>query len=394
MLLDTNLHSSLAANELLASAAVGAITFPSLLAFSQTAIFKPLRITAASRLSPVFGAVSVTLAGFAASFSAIKACSLVQNSLGDTNGRGETNSKNISFSTPELVISTVSSVVVFRALGGRFSSVLPSHLFHPGAFARERIPAIRGFQLANLSEKNLIRDYGRKYGCHTCGKKKVSSFVSDHQPPSHLLRNGNSSPNGGTSPSTANGKAMLNSEASSGNGGNENAVVRQFFYPQCFRCSSSQGGYLNSGKTAKAIVTHPFSLRLYHAFLPIPFSLAYLKSKLQEEISLPFLTKMSSQCSDAVKNITQSSDVARSKVDRATQTTGAAGSTVAVATSSGKNTLRSIIQESDISHLVSNFPLLIVWQKAVQFLDSFKNPGDGFHIMLWAFVIVAAWGTI
>ena len=59
-----------------------------------------------------------------------------------------------------------------------------------------------------------------------------------------------------------------------------------------------------------------------------------------------------------------------------------------------KNSLRSFIQESDIPELVSNFPLLIVWKRAVQFLDSFKNPGDGFHIMLWAFVIVAAWGTI
>ena len=392
MLLDTILHPSLAANELLASAAVGAVAFPSVLAFSQTAIFKPLKITVASRLSPVCGAISVTLAGFVASVSAIEACSLLQNSLRDANGERE--DSKISFSTPELVISTVSSVVVFHALGGRFSSVLPSHLFHPGAFARERIPAIRGFQLANASEKNLIRDYGKRYGCHTCGKKQVSSFVSDHQPPSHLLRNSNSSASGGASPSEVGGKVkQLGSEVSSGNGVAENAVVRQFFYPQCYRCSSLQGGYLNGGGTAKAIITHPSSLRLYHIFLPIPFTVAYLKSRLQEEISLPLLKKMSTQRSGVVKHISQTSAAGRDVVEKASQTP-ATGSTVSVASPSAKASLRSIIQESDISQLVSNFPLLIVWQRAVQFLDSFKNPGDRFHIMLWAFVIVAAWGTV
>ena len=86
----------------------------------------------------------------------------------------------------------------------------------------------------------------------------------------------------------------------------------------------------------------------------------------------------------------KTTEVAREKVEKSTQTSKRS---VAVA-SPNKNSLRSFIQESDISELVSNFPLLIVWKRAVQFLDSFKNPGDGFHIMLWAFVIVAAWGTL
>ena len=49
------------------------------------------------------------------------------------------------------------------------------------------------------------------------------------------------------------------------------------------------------------IVTHPFSLRLYHVFLPVPFAIAYLKSTLQDEISTSSLAKLArTTSSDAV----------------------------------------------------------------------------------------------
>ena len=395
-LLSTNLQASLASSELLATTAVGAVTFPTVLALTQTAIFKPLRITCAGRLAPIFGSLSVSLAGFTASFAAIKACSLMQDSLRGENSDSSSTGKPLPFSTPELVISTVSSVVIFRALGGRFSSVLPSHLFHPGAFAVERVPAIRGQQPSVPSEKALIRDYGRKYGCHTCGKKRVNLMVCDHQPPSHLLRKNNSSSTIASSGKSA-GKVKVDMPSSSNTNSNNNiengAKVKQFFYPQCYECSSMQGGLLNGGDQSKMIITHPFSLRLYHVFLPVPFTIAFLKSTLQDESGMSSLAKLARTTSsgDALKTFSsKKTEAAQEKVEKATQTTKGS---IAVA-SSNKNSLRSFIQESDISELVSNFPLLILWKRAVQFLDSFKNPGDGFHIMLWAFVIVAAWGTI
>ena len=78
MVPDTELRGSLGGGELLGTAAVGAVTFPTLLAVAQTAVFKSLRITVASRLSPLFGVASVSAAGFAASLAAIKTCSLIQ----------------------------------------------------------------------------------------------------------------------------------------------------------------------------------------------------------------------------------------------------------------------------------------------------------------------------
>ena len=396
-LLTTDLHPSLDSSELLATTAVGAVTFPTVLALAQTAVFKPLRITCAGRLAPIFGGLSVSLAGFTASFAAIKAYSLVQDSLRDKNGDNIGTRKPLSFSTPELVISTVSSVVVFRALGGRFSSVLPSHLFHPGAFAVERVPAIRGQQAAVASEKALVRDYGKRYGCHTCGKKRVNMMVCDHQPPSYFLRKNNSSSTVASGERNAGELKMDLTSSSNVNSTNMEigVKVKQFFYPQCYDCSSMQGGLLNGGAKSKLIVTHPFSLRLYHVFLPVPFAIAYLKSTLQDDSRVSSLAKLAnrSTTSDATLKTfsSKSAEVAQVTVEKSTQTSKGS---IAVASSSSKNSLRSFIQESDISELVSNFPLLIVWKKAVRFLDSFKNPGDGFHIMLWAFVIVAAWGTM
>ena len=391
-LLTTELQASLASSELLATTAAGAVTFPTVLALAQTAVFKPLRITCAGVLSPVFGCLSVSLAGFAASFAAIKACSLIQDSLKSADGDSSSSTRKLSFSTPELIVSTVSSVVIFRALGGRFSSVLPSHLFHPGAFAAERIVAMRGTQSANSTEKALIRDLGKKYGCHSCGKRRVKMFVCDHQPPSHLLRKNKSSSAVASSERNVN---VLRSDAqTSANASNvvDNGVtVRQYFYPQCYECSSMQGGLLNNGgKPSKAIVTHPLSLRLYHIFLPVPFAVAYLSTSLQDGV--PSIAKLATNSGHVLKNFSSNAvDISQETAEKTTQTLKGS---MAIASSRSKNTLHSLIRESDISELVSNFPLLIVWKRAVHFLDSFKNPGDAFHIMLWAFVIVAAWGTV
>ena len=122
----------------------------------------------------------------------------------------------------------------------------------------------------------------------------------------------------------------------------------------------------------------------------IPFTIAYLKTSLQDTASLAQLAASTSSGS-VLKNFSlKTVEVAQERVEKATQTSK---KSVAVA-SLNKNSLHSFIQESDIPELVSNVPLLIVWKQAVQFLDSFKNPGDVFHIMLWAFVIVAAWETM
>ena len=343
-LLKTKLETPFSANEVLATAAVGALTFPSILGAAQVLVFKPLRVSCGvGRLSSVYGGAAVCVAGCIASLAAVKTCSLVQEHW-RTAGHHDSEligGRTVSFSVPEALISMVSSAVVFRALGGRFSSVLPSNLVKAGAFAREWIPA-KTHQLATDYEKSLIQLIGMKYGCHTCGRR-VTKFIADHQPPTKLFVSGT------------------------------NKSPYQRFYPHCQKCSSLQGVTVNSGATlhSKSIRVHPLSLRLYHLFLPIPLGICYWKS---------------SNC----VIITQSEVVAKAvevcKKDISTQTTPVS--------SVSKSPLRSILGEPNLLDLVTDFPLLIIWRKVVGFLESFRNPGDAFHVTLWVFSIVAAFGTI
>ena len=54
---------------------------------------------------------------------------------------------------------------------------------------------------------------GKKYGCHSWGKRWSTSFVGDHMPPNKLVRKGQ----------------------------------QQRFYPQCTSCSNLQGECMNKG---------------------------------------------------------------------------------------------------------------------------------------------------
>ena len=145
---------------------------------------------------------------------------------------------------PELIISTVSSVVIFWALGGCCSSVLSSHLFHPGAFAVEHIPALWGQQSANSTDKTIIRNLGKRYGCHSC--RKTCEDVCIHQPPSHLLRKNNSSSTMATSEGNASGLKVDIKLSGNANSVHNGVTERQFFYPRCYDCSSMQGGLLDN----------------------------------------------------------------------------------------------------------------------------------------------------
>lgn len=377
---------------LLGSSLAGAVTFPSVLALAQRAVFKPLRVTAGrGSISSICGGLSVCVAGFAASLAVVKSCSLLEISFLNSK---QPKTRLLELSTPELLASTISSVFVFRALGGRFFSILPSHLLYPGAFARESIPAFRGIQGASSAERELIQTLGKKHGCHTCGRKRVTTFVSDHQPPSKIIIEQNSSQTRLANNAHANKEPAnpLNSThngtpSSSGPNGtppssSTNNSLRQRFYPQCSSCSSTQGGilgYMGTPSSASAIRTHPLSsLRPYHLFMPLPLALLYLKSQNQEnDIIIDISDQSNSRIISRPENVVVQ--------DKETQT-------IDPGQQASKNTLETIISGTKISDLVHNFPLLIIWNTMVSFLDSFKNSGDAFHITLLAFTAIAALG--
>lgn len=341
----------LSTNELLVCSVSGALTFPAILGLGQLVVFKPLRLTCSSPLASVCGGASVLVAGCLASVAAVQTASLLHHWKPSELSQSPVHHTTIG--PPEILASTVASAFVFRALGGRFSSVLPSHLLKPGAFAREWIPARSS--LASERERHIIQQLGRSHGCHSCGKRSVKQFNADHQPPNKI----NNSEN-----------------VSSGSNG-----VLQRLYPQCKNCSGLQGSLISRNSKAQAVRAHPLSLRAYHLFLPIPFAVAYLKSGVVQ----PGVEPLRETAAPVVEVKEQGTQVVQEERDtQQPESVWRKGATAP---------LRSIFGDSDLSSLIRNFPLLIIWNRVVCFLDSFPNAGDAFHITLWAFAIIAALGA-
>ena len=68
----------------------------------------------------------------------------------------------IAICSRDIPICGVCSLVVFKLLGGRLRSVLPSSLIHPGAFARRYIPA-KGKKYATDGVKQKLALLGIKF---------------------------------------------------------------------------------------------------------------------------------------------------------------------------------------------------------------------------------------
>lgn len=141
-----------------------------------------------------------------------------------------------SRATKYAAVVSVSTLVPFLLFGGRPRRVLPSCLWHRGAFAVEGLPA-KSADYATSTQKTLLGNMGRMHGCHSCGTRRAPYYVGDHIPPNKL----------------ANGRP-------------------QQFFPQCPTCSSTQGASVGSG--TRAAKTHGATLRLYHLWLPLPWLLA------------------------------------------------------------------------------------------------------------------------
>ena len=226
------------------SSLAGIVVFPAALSALQRLLFKPLRLTCSApspALASFLGAGAVFTASAAASLSVVSLAASL-SSRGDR-----------QFKRGEILFSTVTGVAVFKVLGGRFASVLPSHLLRPGAFAALPVPS-KGQHYATAYQKEALNLIGRRYGCHSCGRRG-QSFIADHQPPNKLVVPG----------------------------------VRQSFFAQCRSCSVRQGTVLsrsgvNSMRNPNAVVTHGSSLRLYHLFLPVPLLVPFVRGLLSSGV--------------------------------------------------------------------------------------------------------------
>jgi hypothetical protein len=71
----------------------------------------------------------------------------------------------------DLLFYALTSVVVFRSLGGRLRSLAPSDLFRSGGFARDSLPGEYKV-FANDAQRAQLQQMGSRHGCHSCGRRR------------------------------------------------------------------------------------------------------------------------------------------------------------------------------------------------------------------------------
>jgi len=81
----------------------------------------------------------------------------------------------------DVLLDAALGVTLFKAMGGRYRTLLPSDLVRPGACAVESLPAPGSAYAQGTSKGELVRLF-RRDGCHHCGSRR-GRVVGDHIPP-------------------------------------------------------------------------------------------------------------------------------------------------------------------------------------------------------------------
>ena len=162
------------------SSGLSAITFPLCLGAFQSGIFRPLRMTSNIRvIGSVCGGISVLISSSAASLAFLSSSVILKEVR--NNSVKVSVEKFISFVPVDRCSVAISvcykdiplygfaSLPVFKLLGGKFRSVLPSSLIYPGVFAKGYIPA-KGQNYASNGVKHKLALLGEFFYslCNQC----------------------------------------------------------------------------------------------------------------------------------------------------------------------------------------------------------------------------------
>eukprot|EP00897_Mesotaenium_endlicherianum_P000612 jgi/Mesen1/10551/ME000083S10056 len=174
---------------------VVSLNFPTLPALAQSAsaglvfllgvhgaqvVGHKLRVSCVTPYAPLLGALAVGTSSILAGQTA----SLVQRRM---SGEGWLPPR---FDVSEMLFHGVVGMAVFKLTNGSFRNLMPSDLRHPGALAKGSIPA-RSSSYANQTEREILEEMYKKYGCHHCGSRK-HAFHADHMPPNKIVQNSTS----------------------------------------------------------------------------------------------------------------------------------------------------------------------------------------------------------
>ncbi|KAG7398236.1 hypothetical protein PHYBOEH_011409 [Phytophthora boehmeriae] len=135
----------------------------------------------------------------------------------------------------------IMGLLCFKLLGGRMNALAPSPFANLGAFHLKKASLPATVDYATNVERGVIQEFGRLYGCHTCGVKRGVRYHADHMPPKLVAKR------------------------------TDDRFVRKLlgrkttfrFYPQCEPCSNQQGSVVKTSKST--LKMHLPSLRAYHS---------------------------------------------------------------------------------------------------------------------------------
>ena len=143
----------------------------------------------------------------------------------------------------DLAVDAALGVLLYKAMGGRFSSVMPSNVGRVGAVACESRPAV-GVEYAGERVRRELLHLLRRDGCHHCGKRRGFEVVADHMPPNKFAKAQMAAAASRRSLWHVPGLRPLAKAL-----GISTGPPRQRFYPQCPACSQKQAAAIRSDKT-------------------------------------------------------------------------------------------------------------------------------------------------
>ncbi|GLD96035.1 hypothetical protein PINS_up004713 [Pythium insidiosum] len=207
-----------------------------------------LRIGSATRVAPrVIGTIAVASASTVAlHFASLPRELYAQAVSGESHATVATQLQQTVASRVEDLrdapypIYMVMGVLCFKMLGGRMRSLAPSPFADLGAFHLRKASLPATDEYASAVERGVIQEFGRLFGCHTCGVRKRVTYHADHMPPRKVAR-------------------QMNQQWWRRLSGRE---VEFRFYPQCSPCSNTQGTVVKRG--GNDLRTHVAALRMYH----------------------------------------------------------------------------------------------------------------------------------
>lgn len=137
----------------------------------------------------------------------------------------------------------------FQYYGGSYNKYCPSEVTMPGVYADIKRSIPKDMKYATKKELEILREYCKISGCHTCGRQCHEKFIGDHQPPVQVVKDNIAYFNNKTAISRIISFMGLYDTS-------------QRLYAQCPKCSQIQSVAVRCKK--KKLIPHAFTIRFFH----------------------------------------------------------------------------------------------------------------------------------